>query len=55
MTRANHLFCQDFGGNYYQPMIQYIYEKEAEGPYHTKREVYLPEKAEITSDKYTNM
>ena len=46
---------QDIGGNYYQPMLHYIYEKEAEGPFHTRRDVQMPHKAEISSNKYSNM
>merc|ERR1719402_1017909 len=48
-------YNQDFGGNYYQPMIQYINRKDTYGPFHTREDVYLPEKAEVCSDKYTNM
>merc|ERR1719402_2083528 len=48
-------YNQDFGGNYYQPMIQYINKKDTYGPFHTREDVYLPEKAEVCSDKYTNM
>lgn len=48
-------YNQEFGGNYYQPMIQYINQKEIYGPFHQRKEVYLPHGAEVTSDKYTNM
>jgi len=48
-------FPQDIGGNYYQPMLHYVYEKEYEGPFHTRREVHLPYPAEITAEKYSNM
>jgi len=48
-------YNQDFGGNYYQPMIQYINKKDTYGPFHKREDVYLPEKAEVCSDKYTNM
>merc|ERR1739848_443174 len=46
---------QEFGGNYYQPMIQYINKKDIYGPFHKRTDVYLPHSAEVTSDKYTNM
>lgn len=46
---------QEFGGNYYQPMIEYINTKGVMGPFHERHEVYMPERAEVTSDKYTNM
>jgi len=48
-------YNQDFGGNYYQPMIQYINKKDLYGPFHSKEEVYLPDRAEVCSNKYTNM
>jgi len=48
-------YNQEFGGNYYQPMIQYINKKDIYGPFHKRTEVYLPHSAEVTSDKYTNM
>merc|ERR1712073_99587 len=43
------------GGNYYQPMIQYINKKDIYGPFMKRQDVYLPHSAEVTSDKYTNM
>merc|ERR1712179_245181 len=48
-------YNQEFGGNYYQPMIQYINKKDIYGPFMSRQEVYLPHSAEVTSDKYTNM
>merc|ERR1711874_693072 len=48
-------YNQEFGDNYYQPMIQYINKKEAYGPFMKRQDVYLPHSAEVTSDKYTNM
>jgi len=48
-------YNQEFGGNYYQPMIQYINKKDIYGPFMARQEVYLPHSAEVTSDKYTNM
>jgi len=48
-------YNQEFGGNYYQPMIQYINKKDIYGPFHKREDVYLPHSAEVTSDKYTNM
>merc|ERR1712080_92782 len=46
---------QEFGGNYYQPMIQYINHKNIYGPFSREADVYLPHAAEVTSAKYTNM
>merc|ERR1712008_297968 len=46
---------QEFGGNYYQPMIQYINHKDIYGPFAKKADVYLPHRAEVTSAKFTNM
>merc|ERR1712014_273191 len=48
-------YNQEFGGNYYQPMIQYINHKDIYGPFSEKADVYLPHSAEVTSAKYTNM
>ena len=48
-------FFQEFGGNYYQPMIQYINAKTLQGPFHERKEIYMPNQAEVTSDKFTNM
>jgi len=48
-------YNQEFGGNYYQPMIEYINTKGLQGIFHERKEVYMPERAEVTSDKYTNM
>jgi hypothetical protein len=36
-------------------MISYIHDKELQGPYHQRRDVYLPDKSEVISDKYSNM
>ena len=46
---------QEFGGNYYQPMIKYIHSKEILGPYQEREEIYMPDKCEVISDKYSNM
>jgi hypothetical protein len=48
-------YNHDFGGNYYQPMLEYLNTKDTYGPYHKRTSVYLPERAEICSQKYTNM
>jgi len=48
-------YNQEFGGNYYQPMIEYINTKGLQGVFHEKKEIYLPERGEVISDKYTNM
>jgi len=48
-------YNQEFGGNYYQPMIQYLNKKDVYGPFHQRNSVYLPDSAEVTSDKFTNM
>merc|ERR1712192_36304 len=48
-------YNQEFGGNYYQPMIQYINHKDIYGPFSKKADVYLPHSAEVISAKYTNM
>eukprot|EP00096_Caligus_rogercresseyi_P013853 TRINITY_DN644_c0_g1_i1.p2 TRINITY_DN644_c0_g1~~TRINITY_DN644_c0_g1_i1.p2 ORF type:complete len:216 (-),score=87.39 TRINITY_DN644_c0_g1_i1:998-1645(-) len=48
-------YNQEFGGNYYQPMLQYINKKEIMGPFNKRTVVNLPQAAEVTSDKYTNM
>jgi len=48
-------YNQEFGGNYYQPMIEYINTKNIQGPFHERKEIYMPNQAEVTSDKYTNM
>merc|ERR1712013_942457 len=48
-------YNQEFGGNYYQPMIQYINHKDIYGPFSKKADVYLPHSVEVTSAKYTNM
>jgi len=48
-------YNQDVGGNYYQPMLQYLNQKETYGLFHTRQDVYLPERAEICSNKYTNL
>jgi hypothetical protein len=48
-------YNQEFGGNYYQPMIEYINTKNIQGPFHERKEIYMPNQAEVTSDKFTNM
>jgi len=48
-------YNQEFGGNYYQPMIEYINTKNIQGPFHQRKEIYMPNQAEVTSDKFTNM
>merc|ERR1739848_709447 len=49
-------YNQEFGGNYYQPMIQYLNDKEIQGVYFDKRKerIHLPDAAEVCSDKYNN-
>jgi len=46
-------YNQEFGGNYYQPMIQYLNDKEIQGVYFDKRKerIHLPDAAEVCSDK----
>lgn len=46
---------QEFGSNYYQPMIKYVHSKEILGPYQEREEIYMPDKCEVISDKYSNM
>jgi len=48
-------YNQYFGGNYYQPMIEYLNTKDIYGPYHKKTPVYMPDRAEVVSQKYSNM
>jgi len=48
-------YNQEFGGNYYQPMIEYINTKNIQGPFHQRKEIYMPNQAEVQSDKFTNM
>ena len=36
-------------------MIEYINTKGLQGVFHERKEIYMPERAEVTSDKYTNM
>jgi len=48
-------YNQDIGSNYYQPMIKYINQKDIYGPYMDKKPVEMPERAEIGSNKYSNM
>merc|ERR1712083_1219978 len=48
-------YNQDIGSNYYQPMIKYINAKEVYGPYMDKGPIEMPERAEIGSNKYSNM
>jgi len=48
-------YNQDIGSNYYQPMIKYINDKEVFGPYMEKKSIEMPERAEIGSNKYSNM
>merc|ERR1712110_1261284 len=35
-------YNQEFGGNYYQPMIEYINTKNIQGPFHERKEIYMP-------------
>ena len=48
-------YNQEFGGNYYQPMIRYIDTKDIQGPYHERTDIYMPDKCEVVSDKFSNM
>ena len=36
-------------------MIEYLNEKDIYGPYHKRKDVYMPDRAEVSSAKYTNM
>jgi hypothetical protein len=48
-------YNQDIGSNYYQPMIKYINDKDVYGPYMDKKPIEMPDRAEIGSNKYSNM
>lgn len=48
-------YNEEFGTNYYQPMMKYIHEREGEGPFFTRYDVHMPEKAEVVGNKYSNM
>ena len=41
---------------FFQPMIQYLNDKEIQGVYFDKRKerIHLPDAAEVCSDKYNN-
>lgn len=49
-------YNRECGGNYYQPMIEYLNAKDNQGVYFEKPRdsIYLPEVAEVGSDKYNN-
>lgn len=48
-------YNKSFGGNYYQPMIRYLNQKERQGDYFCKpKDIYLPVSAELGSDKFNN-
>jgi hypothetical protein len=49
------VFFQDIGSNYYQPMIKYLNDKDMYGPYLEKKPVVMPDRAELGSNKYSNM
>ena len=55
LSKYKNVPLQEFGGNYYQPMIKYIHSKEILGPYQEREEIYMPDKCEVISDKYSNM
>jgi len=46
-------YNQEFGGNYYQPMIDYLNTKERQGIFFERpiERIHLPDPAEVTSDK----
>ena len=46
---------QELGGNYYQPMIEYINSKNIQGPFFDRKPVQMPQGAEVVSNKYSNM
>lgn len=48
-------YNQELGGNYYQPMIEYIHTKNLQGPFFEKKPVHMPVSAEVVSNKYSNM
>jgi len=48
-------YNNDLGSNYYQPMIKYINQKDIYGPYMEKKRVEMPDRPEVSSNKYTNM
>jgi len=48
-------YNNDLGSNYYQPMIKYINQKDIYGPYMEKKRVELPDRPEVSSNKYSNM
>jgi len=49
-------YNQEFGGNYYQPMMEFLNEKDKAGQFYMRPEekIYLPDPAECGSDKYSN-
>lgn len=55
MQRHARALLQDIGSNYYQPMIKYIHEKDIYGPFMEKKAIEMPERAEVGSNKYSNM
>jgi hypothetical protein len=36
-------------------MIKYIHSKEIQGPYLERQEIYMPDKCEVISNKFSNM
>ena len=46
---------KDLGSNYYQPMIKYINQKDIYGPFMEKKRVEMPDRPEVSSNKYSNM
>lgn len=46
-------YNQEFGGNYYAPMIDYLNTKERQGIFFERPadRIHLPDPAEVTSDK----
>merc|ERR1711862_695323 len=48
-------YNNDLGSNYYQPMIKYINQKDIYGPFMEKKRVEMPDRPEVSSNKYSNM
>merc|ERR1712123_215998 len=42
-------YNQEFGGNYYQPMIQYLNKKDIYGPFHKRTKVHHLAKRQSTT------
>ena len=55
VSKCIQLYSQDLGSNYYQPMIKYINQKDIYGPFMEKKRVEMPDRPEVSSNKYSNM